>query len=198
MSSQLFNRIFKESIDAYHIKDDVNTSCPNPYSSDSLEHLLFFKNWTDTVQWHLEDIIRAEDIEPTEALKIKRTIDHSNQVRTDTVEQIDDYYFDKYQSVTPKENAQINTETPAWAIDRLSILNLKIYHMREEANRVDAPEAHLAKCQHKLNVLLQQQIDLSLALNQLFEEIESGSRIVKTYKQMKMYNDPELNPVLRK
>jgi hypothetical protein len=198
MSSQLFNRIFKESIDAYHIKDDVNISCPNPYSSDSLEHLLFFKNWTDTVQWHLEDIIRAEDIEPTEALKIKRTIDHSNQVRTDTVEQIDDYYFDKYQSITPKENAQINTETPAWAIDRLSILNLKIYHMREEANRPDASEAHLAKCQHKLNVLLQQQIDLSLALNQLFEEIESGGRIVKTYKQMKMYNDPELNPVLRK
>ena len=127
MSSQLFNRIFKESIDAYHINDNVNTSCPNPYSSDSLEHLLFFKNWTDTVQWHLEDIIRAEDIEPAEALKIKRTIDHSNQVRTDTVEQIDDYYFEKFEDVQVKTLARINTETPAWALDRLSILNLKIY-----------------------------------------------------------------------
>ncbi len=198
MTSTFFNRIFVESIKTYHVKDDVRQPCPNPYPPKTLEHLLFLKNWIDTVQWHLEDIIRAEDIEPAKALKIKRTIDASNQDRTDRVEEIDDYFFEKYKNVSPKPDARLNTETPAWGIDRLSILNLKIYHMNEEANRKDASEAHRSKCQLKLNTLLQQQKDLSLAIDQLLADIEKGNCIITTYKQMKMYNDPELNPVLRK
>jgi len=198
MTSIFLNRIFIESIKIYHVEDSVHQICPNPYLPESFEHLLFLKNWIDTVQWHLEDIIRAEDIAPSEALKIKRTIDASNQDRTDRVEEIDDYFYEKYKGIAPKENARLNTETPAWAIDRLSILNLKIFHMHEEANRNDASDAHRQKCQHKLNTLLQQQKDLSLAIDQLLADIESGNCIITTYKQMKMYNDPELNPVLRK
>lgn len=198
MTSHFFNRIFIESIKTYHVEDNINLPCPNPYPPNSFEHLLYLKNWIDTVQWHLEDIIRAEDIEPKEALKIKRTIDASNQDRTDCVEEIDDYFYKKYQNITPHKNARLNTETPAWAIDRLSILNLKIYHMHEEANRKNASEMHRQKCQNKLNTLLQQQKDLSLAIDQLLQDIEKGNCVITTYKQMKMYNDPELNPVLRK
>lgn len=197
MTSELFNRIFVESIKTYHVTDDVQQICPNLYPSQSLEQLLFKKNWIDTVQWHLEDLIRATDIDPVQALDIKRTIDASNQVRTDTVEEIDDYFFEKYATASPLPDARINTETPAWAIDRLSILNLKIYHMNEEAHRKNASEAHLKKCKYKLNVLLQQKVDLSLAIDQLIEDVSTGKIIIKTYKQMKMYNDPELNPVLR-
>ncbi len=198
MDSTLLNRIFTESIEKYHIKDDVNQEFPELYSPDSVEYLLFKKNWIDTVQWHLEDIIRKPDINPVEALKIKRRIDKSNQDRTDLVEDIDDFLFEKFKDVKPKPDAILNTETPAWAIDRLSILNLKIYHMREEAQRPDADEVHRATCDFKLSVLLQQQKDLSAAVDQLFENLQNGSFIVKTYKQMKMYNDPNLNPMLRK
>ena len=198
MNSNAFNRVFIESIKTYHVKDDVNQTCPNPYQKETLEYLLFKKNWIDTVQWHLEDLIRDEQIEPSEALKLKRRIDKSNQVRTDTVELIDDYYFEQFSNIKADPAARINTETPAWALDRLSILNLKIYHMHEEANRADASQLHREKCQHKLNVLLQQQKDLSLAIDQLLEDVASGKITIKTYKQMKMYNDPTLNPVLRK
>ncbi|MTI32580.1 DUF4254 domain-containing protein [Xanthovirga aplysinae] len=198
MKAEDYNKIFWQSIEDYHEKDDVNTPCNNPFAEGTLENLLYRKNWIDTVQWHLEDIIRATDIEPKKALKIKREIDASNQRRTDLVEQIDDFYFDKYESVQAKESARINTETPAWAIDRLSILNLKIYHMKEESLRKNASETHIKQCRHKLEVLYAQQNDLSQAIDQLLNEIESGNCLVKTYKQMKMYNDPELNPVLRK
>lgn len=198
MNSEAFNRIFVESIKKYHVKDDVNATCNNPYAPDTLEHLLYQKNWIDTVQWHLEDLIRAQGVSDAEIVRLKRWIDASNQDRTDTVEQIDDFFFLKFQDVPPQENVRLNTETPAWAIDRLSILNLKIYHMNEEANRTDASEAHIAKCQHKLKVLLQQKTDLSSAIDQLLSELMSGASRVTTYKQMKMYNDPQLNPVLRK
>lgn len=195
--SPLCNRIFIQSIDAYHLHDNLDHPCPNPYSTDTLEHLLFHKNWVDTVQWHLEDVIRDPAIDPVAALAIKRRIDRSNQVRTDTVEQIDDYFFQQYAHVETAPDARLNTETPAWAIDRLSILQLKIYHMREETLRTDATATHIAQCQHKLNVLLQQCDDLSGAIDQLLADIEAGRCIVKTYKQMKMYNDPQLNPILR-
>ena len=198
MNSDSFNRIFVESIKTYHVEDHVNQDCPNPYKEETLEYLLFNKNWIDTVQWHLEDLIREEGIEPSEALKLKRRIDKSNQVRTDTVELIDDYYFEQFDGIQSNSTARINTETPAWALDRLSILNLKIYHMHEEANRKDASQLHREKCQHKLNVLLQQKKDLSTAIDQLLEDVATGKIIIKTYKQMKMYNDPTLNPVLRK
>ena len=198
MNSYSFNRIFVESIKTYHVKDDVNQDCPNPYKEETLNYLLFNKNWIDTVQWHLEDLIREETIDPSEALKLKRRIGKSNQVRTDTVELIDDYYFEKFDAIQAHSTARIYTETPAWALDRLSILNLKIYHMHEEANRKDASELHRDKCQHKLNVLLQQKKDLSTAIDQLLEDVADGKIIIKTYKQMKMYNDPTLNPVLRK
>ncbi|RIV72547.1 DUF4254 domain-containing protein [Flagellimonas aequoris] len=189
--------IFQESIDTYHIKDDVYQEFSNPYPKDKIEHLLYRKNWIDTVQWHYEDIIRDPAIDPVDALDLKRKIDASNQDRTDLVEYIDSYFLQKYQSVQVKENATINTESPAWAIDRLSILALKIYHMQEEVNRTDASADHIQKCSAKLAVLLEQKRDLSTAIDQLLADIEAGNKYMKVYKQMKMYNDEELNPVLR-
>lgn len=191
-------KIFQQSIDKYHVKNDVYQSFANPYAKDDIARLLYRKNWIDTVQWHYEDIIRDPDIEPKAALNLKRKIDVSNQDRTDLVEFIDSYFLKQYSSVIVKEDARINTESPAWAIDRLSILALKIYHMQEEANRTDASVEHLKKCSDKLNVLLEQRKDLSKAIDQLLADIESGGKYMKVYKQMKMYNDEELNPVLRK
>ena len=190
------NKIFEQVIADYHTMDNVDAVNHNPYEKGSIDHLLYEKNWVDTVQWHLEDIIRNPQIDPVEALKIKRRIDHSNQVRTDMVEYIDSYMLDKYKDIKPLQDAKINTETPAWAIDRLSILALKIYHMHQEVVREDADEAHREACQKKLNTLLEQQVDLSTAIEELIEDIEAGRKYMKTYKQMKMYNDPSLNPVL--
>jgi hypothetical protein len=197
MFSTLANTIFEECISKYHLIDKVDQPFNNPYPKDDIAHLLYRKNWIDTVQWHYEDIIRDPNIDPIGALKLKRQIDSSNQDRTDLVEYIDSYFLKKYQSVNIKENAVINTESPAWAIDRLSILALKIYHMQEEADRKDASKDHIKKCQQKLEVLLEQRIDLSTAIDQLLADIESGNKYMKVYKQMKMYNDEELNPVLR-
>ena len=198
MDSTLFNQIFEASINKYHIKDDISILFDSNYKEGNIDYLLDKKNWIDTIQWHLEDIIREPSIDPEKALIIKRMIDKSNQDRTDLVELIDDYYFEEFKNTKPNTDAFIATETPAWAIDRLSILNLKVYHMREEAERKDADTDHRQKCSHKLNVLLQQREDLSLAINQLFSNIKSGKAVIKTYKQMKMYNDPNLNPILRK
>ncbi len=197
MFSSFANRIFEESISKYHQIDRVDQPFENPYSKDDIAHLLYRKNWIDTVQWHYEDIIRDPDIDPIAALKLKRKIDSSNQDRTDLVEYIDSYFLEKHQSVQLKGNATINTESPAWAIDRLSILALKVYHMQEEAERKDASQNHIDKCQQKLNVLLEQRVDLSTAIDQLLDDIEAGNKFMKVYKQMKMYNDDELNPVLR-
>ena len=194
--SQLSNQIFDNCIENYHLTDNVDAPIKNPYELRSIEFYLYLKNWIDTVQWHLEDIIRNPEIEPVEALKIKRRIDKSNQDRTDLVELIDSYMLDKYKDVEVKAEATINTESPAWAIDRLSILALKIYHMSIEANRPDAKPEHKAECQKKLDVLLEQRKDLSLAIDQLLADIEAGNKYMKVYKQMKMYNAPALNPVL--
>jgi hypothetical protein len=188
--------IFDKSIRDYHKKDDVDTEIQNPYPEKSIEYYLYLKNWIDTVQWHLEDIIRDPDINPVKALEIKRRIDKSNQDRTDLVELIDSYFLDKYKDIVQSEIATINTESPAWAIDRLSILALKIYHMKLETERSDVNETHREVCLTKLTVLSEQQRDLSLAIDQLLEEIGSGKKYMKVYKQMKMYNDPNLNPVL--
>lgn len=190
------NRIFNRAIEDYHRWDDVDHAIENPYEAGSLDHLLYHKNWIDTVQWHLEDIIRNPQIDPVEALAIKRRIDRSNQERTDMVEYVDSYLLDKYREIVPAADARLNTETPAWAIDRLSILALKIYHMAVEADRTDVDEAHRTACRKKLDVLLAQQTDLSRAIEELIEDIEAGRKYMKTYKQMKMYNDPALNPVL--
>jgi len=197
MFSKFAYTIFTESIQKYHVKDDVYQSFTNPYPKDDIAHLLYRKNWIDTVQWHYEDIIRDPAIVPTDALVLKRKIDASNQDRTDLVEFIDGYFFDKYKDVKVKEGATINTESPAWAIDRLSILSLKIYHMQEEVGRTDASVEHIEKCTQKLNVLLEQLKDLSSAIDQLLADIEAGDKYMKVYKQMKMYNDDEMNPVLR-
>jgi hypothetical protein len=190
------NAIFERVIADYHRYDNVDQPVENPFEAGCIDHLLYAKNWIDTVQWHLEDIIRDPQIDPVEALKIKRRIDASNQDRTDMVEYIDSYMLDKYKDVAVSPEAKINTETPAWAIDRLSILALKIYHMAQEVARTDVDEAHKAACQKKLDVLLTQQVDLSQAIEELIEDIEAGRKYMKTYKQMKMYNDPSLNPVL--
>ena len=197
MFSEFAFAIFEESIAKYHIKDEVSQEFENPYAKDEVAHLLYRKNWIDTVQWHYEDIIRDPAIAPEAALALKRKIDASNQDRTDLVEYIDNYFLKKYQSVEKLANATINTESPAWALDRLSILALKIYHMREEVERASATVAHRQKCQEKLAVLLEQKKDLSLAIDQLLTDIEQGKKYMKVYKQMKMYNDAELNPVLR-
>ncbi|UOB19437.1 DUF4254 domain-containing protein [Abyssalbus ytuae] len=196
MFSQFAFKIFEESISKYHELDDVYQPFHNPYPKDKIEHLLYRKNWIDTVQWHYEDIIRDPEIDPVDALDLKRKIDASNQDRTDTVEYIDSYFLNKYKDVEPATNATINSESPAWAIDRLSILALKIYHMKEEAGREGATAEHKQKCQDKLQVLLEQREDLSTAIDQLLTDIENGDKYMKVYKQMKMYNDEELNPVL--
>lgn len=190
------NRIFSQVIADYHRTDHVDAPINNPYKNGSIEYLLYLKNWIDTVQWHLEDIIRDPGIDPAVALQIKRRIDRSNQERTDMVEYIDSYFLDLYKDVAVRPDATINTESPAWAIDRLSILALKIYHMAQEVNRKDVSQSHIESCSKKLEILKQQQIDLSTAIDQLLDDIAAGRKYMKVYKQMKMYNDPELNPVL--
>jgi hypothetical protein len=197
MFSESAFEIFDKSIEKYHVEDRVDQEFINPYPKDDIAHLLYRKNWIDTVQWHYEDIIRDPNIQPEAALVLKRKIDASNQDRTDLVEYIDSYFLQKYDAVAKKEGATINTESPAWAIDRLSILALKIYHMKEEANREDASEGHRKSCEQKLAVLLEQKKDLSTAIDQLLSDIEAGNKYMKVYKQMKMYNDEELNPILR-
>ena len=194
--TELCKHIFVQSINDYHKTDNVDTPINNPYEVKSIEYYLYLKNWIDTVQWHFEDIIRDPQIDPVEALTLKRRIDKSNQDRTDLVELIDSYFLDKYKDVTILPDATINTESPAWAIDRLSILALKIYHMRQEVERTDVSPEHHAQCEKKLNILLEQQKDLSSAIDQLIADIEAGRKYMKVYKQMKMYNDPALNPVL--
>ena len=194
--SELCNKLFDDSTTYYHTMDNVYATLVNPHKEETIEGSLFKKNWIDAVQWHLEDIIRDPKIDPIKALEIKRWIDRSNQERTDLVELIDSYFLTKYKDVKPQAGATLNTESPAWAIDRLSILALKIYHMQQEVIRKDAAPEHLAKCQTKLDILLDQKKDLSLAIDQLIADIESGKKYMKVYKQMKMYNDPSLNPVL--
>jgi Protein of unknown function (DUF4254) len=188
--------IFNKSIIAYHVKDDVGSSANNPFKPGSIEFLLYRKNWIDTVQWHLEDIVRNPNIDAKEGLALKRRIDSSNQERTDMVEYIDSYFLDKYKNIVPNADAAINTESPAWAIDRLSILALKIYHMQAEVDRTDATAEHRKNCAVKLSVLLEQQKDLSKAIDDLLDDIAAGKKYMKVYKQMKMYNDPNLNPIL--
>lgn len=196
METETYWRVFNEAIDDYHKTDNVDAPLHNPYPADAIEHLMYRKNWIDTVQWHLEDIIRDPQIDPVKALAIKRRIDASNQERTDMVEYIDSYFLNKYKDVKVNPGARINTESPAWAIDRLSILALKIYHMGIEAARADADKAHKDACAKKLAVLNEQHDDLSLAIQQLLADIEAGEKYMKVYKQMKMYNDPSLNPIL--
>ena len=197
MKSKEAFTIFEKSINDYHVDDHVDTLISNPFEKEDIRHLFYHKNWVDTVQWHLEDIIRDPEIDALEALKIKRRIDQSNQVRTDMVEFIDSYFLDLFKSVSVKSDAKINTESPAWAYDRLSILALKIYHMKEEAERTDASDSHREACAKKLLVLLEQQTDLCTAIDELLEDFNEGDKYMKVYKQMKMYNDDNLNPVLR-
>jgi hypothetical protein len=188
--------VFQQAVAAYHLYNNVDEAEHNPFSEGSFEHLLFAKNHVDTVQWHLEDIVRDPNIDPVAGIGLKRRIDRSNQVRTDMVEQIDDYFLALYAETDTVPDAKLNTESPAWAIDRLSILILKIYHMQEEAVREDASPEHRAKCATKLQVLLEQQTDLSTSIDELLAEISEGRKQMKVYRQMKMYNDPSLNPVL--
>ena len=192
------NVIFGQAIRDYHLTDNVDTPMNNPYNRGTIDYNLYMKCWIDTVQWHFEEIIRDPHIDPTEALQLKRRIDRSNQDRTDLVEEIDTYFRKQYSEVKPLPDARLNTESPAWAVDRLSILALKIYHMKEQVERKDAETAHRDKCAEKLSVLLEQQKDLGLAIDQLLEDIEAGRKYMKVYRQMKMYNDPSTNPVLYK
>ena len=190
--------VFRRSVSDFHMHNNVDAVMDNPFLKGSLEHILYKKNYIDTVQWHLEDIVRNPDIDPVEGLALKRRIDRSNQERTDLVEQIDDYFLALYKDVVINATATLNTESPAWAIDRLSILILKIWHMNEEVIRPGASDEHKAKCNAKLQVLLEQEKDLSNSIDELINDIASGKKIMKVYRQMKMYNDPSLNPVLYK
>ena len=196
--TKLCNDIFNQAIRDYHVTDNIDTPINNPYKRETIENRLYLKCWIDTVQWHFEDIIRDPHIDPVEALNLKRRIDRSNQDRTDLVEQIDRYFRQKYADVQMLPDARLNTESPAWAIDRLSILALKIYHMQEQVERKDVEAEHREKCEAKLNILLEQQVDLSAAIDQLLADIEQGRIYMKVYRQMKMYNDPATNPVLYK
>lgn len=196
MISLTANKIFQQAIKEYHQFDDIDLVIDNPYDVQTLEHLLYLKCWVDTVQWHMEDVIRNPEIEPQVGLYWKRRIDKQNQLRTDTVEYIDSYYLQKYSDITPKKDAKINTESPAWALDRLSILALRIYHMEQETFRTDVDSDHIKTCQSKLAILLEQRKDLSQGIDELLVDIEAGNKYMKVYKQMKMYNDPSLNPIL--
>ncbi|MBQ7691516.1 MAG: DUF4254 domain-containing protein [Muribaculaceae bacterium] len=190
------NRLFDDAIVRYHVTNDVDAQAQNPYPAGSIDASLFTKCWIDTVQWHLEDIIRDPGIDPVAALALKRRIDHSNQERTDLVEEIDTYFRSRFAGVSVLPGATINTESPAWAVDRLSILALKIYHMHEQATRSEATDEHRTRCQAKLEVLMEQRTDLSTAIDQLLDDIAAGRKFMKVYRQMKMYNDPSTNPVL--
>lgn len=198
MNSKQCIQIFNQSIQDYHIKDDVATPIENPFQENTIEALLYLKNWVDTVQWHYEDIIRDPEIDPVVGMELKRKIDKSNQHRTDLVEKIDDFYIEQFKGVGVKESATLNTESPAWVIDRLSILCLKIYHMQEQVDRVDVSDSHRLQCESKLAILKEQEIDLSNSFDQLLEDFEKGNKKIKVYRQMKMYNDDDLNPVLYK
>lgn len=190
------NILFDEAIKLYHVTNDVDAQVDNPYQEGTIDADLFTKCWIDSVQWHLEDIIRDPEIDPVAALALKRRIDRSNQDRTDLVEKIDSYFREQYADVEVRDDATINTESPAWAVDRLSILALKIYHMHEQVERSDASPSHIEQCQRKLAVLLEQRVDLTTAIDQLLEDIAAGRKYMKVYRQMKMYNDPATNPVL--
>lgn len=194
--ADMANEVFDRSVADYHKTDNVDAPCVNPYEKGSLEAIFYDKNWVDAVQWHLEDIIRDPEIDPREALELKRRIDRSNQVRTDMVEDIDTWMREKYKDVTPMPDATINTESPAWALDRLSILALKLWHMREQAERTDVSEDHLERSRAKLAVLMEQRADLTEAINTLVDDIAAGRKFMKVYRQMKLYNDPTTNPVL--
>ncbi|WP_158800572.1 DUF4254 domain-containing protein [Pedobacter sp. L105] len=196
MMSTLCNKIFQDVINDYHVHNQIDHPIENPYTGDTIEHLLYLKCWIDTVQWHMEDVVRNPEINPAEGLHWKRRIDGSNQERTDVVEYIDSFFLEKFAGIQPVENAKINSESPAWVVDRLSILALKVYHMKEETLRQDANPSHIQACTDKLNILLNQRTDLSNSLDELLADIESGQKYMKVYKQMKMYNDPSLNPVL--
>ena len=196
--SSLAVKVFEKSVNDYHVHDDIKRSASNPYEKKDFEHLLYEKNWIDTVQWHYEDIIRDPDINPKEGMKLKRLIDSSNQNRTEMVEYIDSYFLNLYSNVNPKTYAKVNTESPAWALDRLSILILKIYHMKEESEREDVSQDHRNNCQKKLDVLIEQREDLSESIDQLLIDLSTGDKKMRVYKQMKMYNDESLNPVLYK
>ncbi len=198
MISQLANKIFNRAIADYHQCDSIEQSAKNPYAHQSISHLLYLKNWIDTQQWHMEDVVRNPNIDPVEGLNWKRRIDAQNQKRTDMVEFIDSYFLNQFKHINPSANAKINTESPAWALDRLSILALKIYHMQQEVDRQDATFEHKQQCQFKLAVLLTQRKDLSQSIDELLTDIEAGKKYMKVYKQMKMYNDPCLNPILYK
>lgn len=189
-------RIFSRSIQDYHVHDNVDASVVNPFPAGSFEALMYEKNWIDTVQWHLEDVIRKPDIDPGEGLAIKRRIDRSNQLRTDTVEKMDDYFLEQFSGVVPKKEARMNSETPAWLLDRMSILMLKIYHMEEQTLRTDVSEEHISRCNDKLRLLLEQKSDMTEAYDELIKDIWEGNRKFKVYRQVKMYNDSSLNPML--
>jgi hypothetical protein len=196
MISQIANTVFNKAINEYHIQDDIDAAIVSPFEKETIEHLLYVKNWIDTAQWHMEDVVRNPSIDALEGLGWKRRIDAQNQVRTDMVEFIDSYFLNKYKDVKPKKEARINTESIAWALDRLSILALKIFHMREESERSSATEMHRVGCRNKLKILLEQKEDLSLSIDDLILDIVNGKKKMKVYKQMKMYNDPSLNPIL--
>tara|TARA_X000000950_G_C13679394_1_gene563326 strand:- start:153 stop:755 length:603 start_codon:yes stop_codon:yes gene_type:complete len=198
MNSKQCIQIFNQSITDYHVKDDVSTPIENPFPKDTIEALMYLKNWVDTVQWHYEDIIRDPEINPIVGMELKRKIDKSNQHRTDLVEKIDDFYIEQFKTVEIKDSATLNTESPAWVVDRLSILCLKIFHMKEQTERTDVSDSHRLECENKLAILKEQEIDLSNSFDELIESFAQGNKKIKVYRQMKMYNDDELNPVLYK
>jgi len=198
MKAQDCLSIFEQAIQDYHQYDDVNSAIQNPYQEGTIQHVLYLKSWIDTVQWHYEDIIRDPNINPVEGMELKRKIDKSNQHRTDVVEQLDDYYISLFEKVTPQSSATLNTESPGWVVDRISILCLKIYHMQEQVTRLDVSEAHKTQCANKLAILLDQKNDLTTSFNGLLDEFAQGTKKIKVYRQMKMYNDESLNPVLYK
>ncbi len=148
--------------------------------------------------WHEEDIARSRDVSDARIAEVKRNIDRYNQQRNDWIEKIDDYITDELdrRGVVTAPDAPLNTETPGSAIDRLSILALRIYHLEEQLERTDVTADHLQSVERKLGICLIQHEDLSNSLQELLDDIVAGRKRHKTYRQLKMYNDPSLNPYL--
>ena len=168
----------------------------NPYTG--FLHAVCSQHTFNFLLWHEEDIARSKDVGDERIAAVKRAIDGYNQKRNDGIESLDAYLLRELErlQVTPQAVARQNTETPGSAIDRLSILALRRYHMQEQADRTDAGDEHRAKARQKLEILAEQHHDLSTSLQELLDDIFAGRKRLKVYFQFKMYNDPALNPQL--
>jgi len=180
------------------VREWHESSIANPH--DGFLALVCLQHEQNYRLWHEEDIARSRDATDAQIAQVKRNIDGLNQRRNNLIENLDEAIIEQLAEagVRPAPDARLNSETPGSAIDRLSIIALRIYHMQEQADRTDAADKHRAACRAKLEVLYQQRADLSRSLKELLEDCFAGRKLLRIYRQFKMYNDPTMNPYLYK